>query len=789
MCARTWSPSAWLRPFRTRQISLSGLILALLVVISLPVIGWAGFIVIRLSAAERELIEGPLRHSLIDIGIAEGSVLILCGSIAVLAARTISRSTAALSAAALALGNGQQLPQLIPTLKEIDEIAASLQIAAANLARDAEQRNRAESALRETEQRFRDIAEIGGNWIWESDPEHRFVLFTSGSLEAMASSGITPAATLGKTRWELAGGNPEIEIEWRQHKADLDAHRPFRGVHYSVLTQSGARLHLTVSGKPVFDEAGMFCGYHGTATNVTDTVEALQRAERAEARLRDAVDSISEGFVIYDRDDRLVLCNESYRKLYPQGADYMVPGASYEDIIRAGLARGNFSSALGHEEEWVAARMREHRELTGAVEQQLTDGRWVLISERRMNDGGTTGLRVDITAFKAVQAELHASQEHLARAQRVAATGSFELDLATRKIEWSDETYRIFGVTRAIGPLDQTALEAMIIPEDRERLRDQIAVFAEGQSPPIAEYRIRRPDGGIRILYREVELVRDGAGQSSKLIGVVKDVTELREAERRRDELERQLMHSQKLEALGTLAGGVAHDLNNTLVPILALSKLALNDLPEDSPVRGDLGTIITASERARDLVKQILVFSRKQGLVKEEVDLARVAREGLRMLRASLPATIQIIEQISEVPPLFGDPGELHQVIVNLVTNAAQAIGGEVGKITVRIWSAGEPLALLHTSHAGSTIYLSVSDTGCGMDAATADRIFEPFFTTKEVGEGTGLGLSVVHGIATHHGGTIVVRSQPGEGAEFILSLPALDPHQTASQVEPAAA
>jgi two-component system cell cycle sensor histidine kinase/response regulator CckA len=221
--------------------------------------------------------------------------------------------------------------------------------------------------------------------------------------------------------------------------------------------------------------------------------------------------------------------------------------------------------------------------------------------------------------------------------------------------------------------------------------------------------------------------MRDDAGQPCKLIGVVKDVTELREAERRRDELERELMHSQKLEALGTLAGGAAHDLNNTLLPILALSKLALDELPEGSPVREDIGVIIRASEHARDVVKQILTFSRKQDLVKREVDLAAVTREALRMLRAGLPTTIQIIEQITPVPPLFGDAAELHQVVVNLVTNAAQAIGGGVGKITVRTWSVSEP-----PGPAGATpspvIYLSVADTGCGIDPSTVDRVFEPF-------------------------------------------------------------
>ncbi len=383
--------------------------------------------------------------------------------------------------------------------------------------------------------------------------------------------------------------------------------------------------------------------------------------------------------------------------------------------------------------------------------------------------------------------QLRRSKDHLARAQRVAATGSFELDLRSCQIEWSEETYRIFGVGPQIGPLDLDLLEDMIIPEDRPRLREQIAVFVAGGPQPALEYRIRRADGSVRVLYREMELVRDAAGQPHKLVGVIRDVTELREAERRSDELERQLMHSQKLEALGTLAGGVAHDLNNTLVPILALAKLALEDLREDEPMRRDIETIVRASERARDLVKQVLAFSRKQDFVREEVNLAALTREALHMLRAILPATIRIDEEIAAVPPVSGDAGELHQAIVNLVTNAGQAIGGDPGNITVRVWP--QPPAVATSGSGAPAVCLSVADTGCGIAEATLDRIFEPFFTTKQVGEGTGLGLSVVHGIVTRHGGRIAIRSRPGEGSEFLITLPALGEPQTAMPIASAAA
>ena len=239
------------------------------------------------------------------------------------------------------------------------------------------------------------------------------------------------------------------------------------------------------------------------------------------------------------------------------------------------------------------------------------------------------------------------------------------------------------------------------------------------------------------------------------------DITALKRAEEQRRALERQLQHSQRLESLGTLAGGVAHELNNTLVPIVALAKLLLEEVGEDQASRQDLETIATAGERARDLVKQILAFSRKQEAVRQPFDAAQIVHEALSMLRRSLPATIAIVEQIKQVPPLIGDAGGLQQVLVNLVTNAAQAIGSSKGIITVSVDIQEEE------------VHLAVADSGCGMDAKTMERMFEPFFTTKEVGEGTGLGLSVMHGIVVGHGGRIAVDSAPGKGTRFDLFFP----------------
>jgi PAS domain S-box-containing protein len=363
--------------------------------------------------------------------------------------------------------------------------------------------------------------------------------------------------------------------------------------------------------------------------------------------------------------------------------------------------------------------------------------------------------------------DLRRSQEHLARAQRIGNMGSDVRDLRTDIAEWSDESYRIFGVSReSFTPTTENFLN-LVHPDDRSVVlatRDQIK---QGICPPTFEYRIVRPDGGVRHVRRETELIRDDAGAVVRLIGTIHDVTEQREAQQRQSELERQLLHSQKLEALGTLAGGIAHDLNNTLVPIMALTKLAQVQTEKGSKVHARLDTVLRASERARDLVKQILAFSRKQDLVTQAVDVGAVIRETLQMLRASLPATVVIVERVSDVPAVLGDFGQLQQVVVNMMTNAAQAIGGKIGKVTVSLSTVVEDRA--------SYVRLAIADTGCGMDKDTLARIFEPFFTTKIVGEGTGLGLAVAHGIVLSHGGYVSARSTSGEGSEFTVMLPSL--------------
>ena len=250
----------------------------------------------------------------------------------------------------------------------------------------------------------------------------------------------------------------------------------------------------------------------------------------------------------------------------------------------------------------------------------------------------------------------------------------------------------------------------------------------------------------------------------------------------RTEELQRSEEHlrqSQKMEAIGQLAGGIAHDFNNILGCILGYAELTLQEVPDNAPVQENLRGVIQAGLRARDLVEQILTFSRQQEQDRKPVQLQEVIAEALKLLRASLPATIEIAAEIDEqAPAVLADASQMHQVLMNLATNAAQAMNG-AGRLEIQLRAHAtveEFGAARLELPPHRYIQLRVRDTGCGMEEATLERIFEPFFTTKAPGQGTGLGLSVVHGIVTSHRGAIHVDSQPGLGTTFDLFLPAQD-------------
>ncbi|MDH4099680.1 MAG: PAS domain S-box protein [Nitrospirota bacterium] len=270
--------------------------------------------------------------------------------------------------------------------------------------------------------------------------------------------------------------------------------------------------------------------------------------------------------------------------------------------------------------------------------------------------------------------------------------------------------------------------------------------------------------------------IKNAEGNPEYIIAVGRNISERKRTEAEKKELEAQLRQSQKLETIGTMVGGIAHDFNNMMQPIKSCVEMMNLQLPADSPFFEYVNLISRSVDRGRDLVKQLLNFSRKREHEMVPLHMQQVVNETLHLLRAAVPATVEIHKEINtECGPVMADPINIQQIVMNLCANACDAMAGH-GKLSIQLTEAtitAAEVRHLMLSRPGNYLRLSISDTGHGMDEVTKKKIFDPFFTTKEVGKGTGLGLSVVHSIVVNHGGAITVKSEPGKGTEFHVYLP----------------
>ena len=375
---------------------------------------------------------------------------------------------------------------------------------------------------------------------------------------------------------------------------------------------------------------------------------------------------------------------------------------------------------------------------------------------------------------------LRRSEAYLAQAQTLSHTGSFGWTPSSGSIYWSDETFRIFEYDRAITPTVEL-IDQRVHPEDVTGFRQVVERASHDGQDFAHEYRLQMPDGRVKHIHVVAHATRNATGDVD-FVGAVMDVTLAKETEDRirfaqaeREQLEQRLRQAEKMEAVGRLAGGIAHDFNNVLAGVFAYGEMLFEETPEDSPLKRYAKNVLTAATRGRALVEQILAFSRSQLGKRVPVDVTQVVAETLELLRGSLPANIRLESSAPALPLIvIGDATQLHQVVMNVCSNAIQAMSA-TGTLRVALEAAdlSAERALSHgTLGPGRYVRLTIQDSGSGMDQATLARIFEPFFTTKEIGRGTGLGLSLVYAIVTDAGGAIDVRSALEQGSTFTIYL-----------------
>ena len=492
-------------------------------------------------------------------------------------------------------------------------------------------------------------------------------------------------------------------------------------------------------------------------------------AEETIALLEETLEATHDGLLVLDLERRVVRYNRQFLRMFDLTAAEVDRGEI--GAIGAKLS-GQFidpgQMLLNGVDPWADPAMEVLDTL------RLKNGR---VYERFLAPHRISGRIVgrvasyrDITETVRAEQSLEQHRALLEKAQEVAHIGSWvsELDGSDR-LSWSKETRRILGVPTGESASRSNALSEFVHPDDRDAVRRTSQAAATFQQPYDIEHRIVRPDGTIRWVHTKADVVLDADGRSIRMVGTIQDITERRA-------LEEQLRQSQKLEAIGRLAGGIAHDLNNSLTAIIGYTELALGALSGDHAARPDVHEIRRAAGRAESVTRQLLAFSRKQMLEPRLFSIGESVASVGRMVERLLGSSIAVAVDVpADLPPIYGDPGHIEQAILNIALNAKDAMpGGGQLTLEVSLVDIDDVLAAAHRPMLpGRYVELKISDTGHGMDAATQARIFEPFFTTKDVGKGTGLGLAMVYGTVRQSGGHIFVDSEPRLGATFRVYFP----------------
>ena len=570
----------------------------------------------------------------------------------------------------------------------------------------------------------------------------------------------------------------------RSFQAMLAEQGQVKGLVSAVRQHATGRLRwVSENAHLVRDAQGQPLYYEGTVEDITDQVLAQQALRSSEEQLRQITAQVPGVLFLLHIDRqgqrRYRFISEGIRELY---------GCTPEAVQNDPEVMTRFR----HPEDMAVLRDDIHvvsqrpADLGGEFRIVMPDGRIKWIYRRSTTIASDeqgflrAGLLLDVTDRKQAELALRESERLWKLALDSAGDGVWDWHIATGEEYVSPRIKAMYGYADdELSPL-ASELDARTHPEDvPQMLTDRQAHF-DGRTPAYRnEHRIRCKDGSWKwVLSRGMVIERADDGQPLRMVGTHTDITELKQAEAQQRALEAQLRESQKMEAIGTLAGGVAHDFNNLLAAILGNLALAREDVGPDHMAQESLAEVHRAAVRARQLVQQILAFSRRQTQELQRQPLTPLVEEALRLLRSLLPARVHLSTRLAATGlPVVADATQVQQVLMNLCTNAWQAMGPQQsGEIMVAL----RPVALdaaqalqLGDLAAGAYACLSVADDGPGMDEATQRRIFEPFFTTKAPGSGTGLGLSVVHGIVKAHRGAIAVHSAPGAGARFDVYLP----------------
>ena len=584
---------------------------------------------------------------------------------------------------------------------------------------------------------------------------------TSWNLGAERIFGYSASEAVGQSMSILM--SPDRPADESDILRRIASGQSIRHLEATRVRKDGARILVSVTISPLRDSAGVIIGASKVARDITMTRRIEHSVAEHEARLAAIIGAAMDAIITVTADQRITMFNPAAEAMFGCNASVAL-GSPIERFIPKRF-RPDHSEHIRKFGEARTTRRRMGR--LNSIFGLRSNGEEFPV-EASISQTEVDGERFFTVILRDITDRRRVDEQFRQQAALLDLAPVLVRDLENRIILWTRGAQQLYGFSKedALGRSSHDLLQTEF-PAPQAHITQ--AFHRDGSWEGELHHRTR--DGRSVFVASQWVLHYDAAGRPACILEINSDLTELKRAQASQ-------MRSRKLESLGTLAGGVAHDFNNILFAINGNARMALEDLPPHHPIRPYLSEISKAGGRAADLVRRILAFSKPLEAKRDPVSIEPVIQEALNLVRATLPASIHIdFKGSSDLPLVEIDPSQLHQIIVNLATNASHAIGDRPGNITVRLAErcvTSDDCLGTSGLREGHFVCLTVSDDGCGMDRAILDRIFDPFFTTKPVGQGTGLGLSVVHGIVNSYHGAISVYSQPGQGTSFLLYFPA---------------
>ena len=634
-----------------------------------------------------------------------------------------------------------------------------------SITRDITERKQVEDALRESEDRYHQLFDASTDAILVRTGE-TIIHANSAAIKLFRASHI--GDLVGRRYLDFVHPEDRAEsVERVRRSMSGDWIVPPR--EHRLIASDGQIICVESAGVPIKYQGEI--QHFGMFRDITDRKRAEEALRESEEQHRQIVESSTDAILVRS-GDTIIYANPAAVGLFRASHPGDLVGKSYLDLVHPDDRQESIERIKkGINNRWIAPP-REHRIM--ALDGQVLHVESTGVPIQYKGETQLFGVFRDITERKQVDEQLRETERKYRELAESLPQVIFEVDSKGNLVYLNQTGYALFGYTPEDLAKGFNVLEAFI-PEDRERIAGDIMLNVQGRKLGRQEYTALKKDGSkFPVGVHANRVMRDHTATGVR--GILIDFTPVKLAEEEKKKLEIQLQQAQKMEAIGALAGGIAHDFNNILSAIIGYTELAmLNEGAEHCTT--ELNEALKAANRAKDLVKRILAFSRQTDEERMPVRASLVAKEAVKFIRATIPATIEIKTRIDDKSgAVLANSVELHQIIMNLCTNAQHAIGEQAGLLEVAVQNTEIGLSQkndLIDLEIGSYVGISVKDTGNGMSRDVMKKIFDPYFTTKKKGVGTGLGLAVVHGIVKKYGGTIKVESELGKGTTFHIYLP----------------